>query len=73
MIKKEGSGTVPNRFYKFAIRGNYLEPLTTDWYLGGAALLGQRMWVQKLDSTGSVKWLYYLQDTSTNLRRIMLV
>lgn len=71
-IGKEGSATVPQRFYKYSLRGNYLEPVTTDWYFGGAALLGQKMWIKNLSTTGTVKWLYCLQSTSTNLRRIML-
>lgn len=71
-IAKEGSATVPQRFYKYSLRGNYLEPVTTDWYLGGAALLGNKIWIKNLSSAGVVKWLYCLQSTSTNLRRIML-
>lgn len=71
-FKQASSATVPPRFYKYSIRGNYLEPVTTDWYLPGAVNLGQRIWMKKLDSTGSVMWLYYLQDTSANLRRIMI-
>lgn len=71
-IAKEGSATVPQRFYKFSVRGNYLEPVASDWYLGGAALLGNKIWVKHLSSTGTIKWLYCLQSTSTNLRRIML-
>lgn len=71
-IGKEGSATVPQRFYRFDIIGNAMEPLTTDWYLGGAALLGNKLWIKCLSSAGLVKWLYCLQSTSTNLRRIML-
>lgn len=71
-IAKEGSGTVPQRFYKYSLRGNYLEPVTTDWYFGGAALLGSKIWIKNLSSAGTVKWLYCLQSSVTNLRRIML-
>lgn len=71
-IAKEGSATVPQRFYKFSVRGNYLEPVTTDWYLGGAAAQGNKIWVKSLSSTGAVKWIYCLQQTVTNLRRIMV-
>jgi hypothetical protein len=71
-ISKEGSATVPQRFFKYAIRGNYIEPLATDFYLGGAALLGNKIWVKYLSSTGTIKWLYVLQSTSTTLRRLML-
>jgi hypothetical protein len=71
-IAKEGSATVPQRFYKFALRGNYIEPVTTDWYLGGAATIGNKIWVKNLSTTGTIKWLYCLQSTSANLRRIMI-
>lgn len=71
-IAKEGSASVPQRFYKYSIRGNYMEPLTTDWYFGGAAVLGSKVWIKNLSITGEVKWLYCLQSSSTNLRRIML-
>lgn len=71
-IAKEGTAAIPQRFYKYSLRGNYLEPVTTDWYLGGAALLGSKMWIKNLSTAGTVKWLYYLQSTSTTLRRIML-
>jgi len=72
-IAKEGSTTVPQRFYKFSCRGNYLEPFATDWYLGGAGNLGNKIWVKHLSSTGAIRWLYVLQAASANLRRIMII
>lgn len=71
-IAKEGTAAIPQRFYKYDLIGNTVFPLTTDWYLGGAALLGNKIWVKNLSTAGTVKWLYCLQSTSTNLRRIML-
>lgn len=71
-IVKEGSTTVPQRVYAYDVVGNYMYPVTSDWYLAGAALIGDRVWVRKLSSAGLVKWLYVLQSTSTVLRRIML-
>jgi len=71
-IAKEGTAAIPQRFYKYDLIGNVVYPLTTDWYLGGAALLGNKIWVKNLSTAGTVKWLYCLQSTSTNLRRIML-
>jgi len=71
-IAKEGTAAIPQRFYKYSLRGNYIEPVATDWYLGGAALLGNKMWIKNLSTAGVVKWLYCLQSTSTTLRRIML-
>lgn len=72
-IAKEGSTTVPQRIYKFSVRGNYLEPFATDWYLGGNGNAGTKVWVKHLSSTGTIKWLYVLQAASANLRRIMII
>jgi hypothetical protein len=71
-IAKEGTAAIPQRFYKYALRGNYIEPVTTDWYLNGAATIGNKIWVKNLSTAGTIKWLYCLGGTSTNLRRIML-
>jgi hypothetical protein len=71
-VGKEGSATVPQRFYAYNVVDNKMHPVTTDWYLGGAALIGNKVWVRNLSSSGLVKWLYVLQSTSTVLRRIML-
>ena len=72
MIVKEGSATIPVRFYNYSVVENTLVPVTTDWYLGGAALLGNKMWAKTLSLGGAIKWLYYLQSSSATLRRIML-
>jgi hypothetical protein len=71
-IAKEGSATVPQRFYKYSVTGNAMFPLTSDWYLGGVALVGNKIWVKNLSTEHKIKWLYVLQSTSANLRRIML-
>jgi len=68
---KEGSASVPLRFYKYSVRGNYIEPLTTDWYLGGAAVIGNKMTIEYLPDS-DVKWLYYIGSTTNLLRRIMI-
>lgn len=71
-IAKEGTAAIPQRFYKYDLIGNNIYPVTTDWYLGGAALLGNKIWIKNLSTTGLVKWLYCLQSTTQVLRRIML-
>lgn len=71
-IAKEGTAAIPQRFYKYNLVGNTVFPMTSDWYLGGAALLGNKIWIKNLSTAGTVKWLYCLQSTSTNLRRIMI-
>jgi hypothetical protein len=71
-IAKEGTAAIPQRFYKFDVVKNTMIPITSDWFLGGAALLGNKVWIRCLSSSNLVKWLYVLQSTSQNLRRIML-
>lgn len=71
-IKKEASAAIPNRFYMFDVVYNTMIPFATDWYLGGAVSAGDLVWIHCLSSTGTIKWLYYLQHTSTTCRRIMI-
>ena len=71
-IAKEGTAAIPQRFYRYDLIDNTVYPLASDWYLGGAALLGNKIWIKNLSTAGTIKWLYCLQSTSTNLRRIML-
>lgn len=68
-----------NRFFKYSVRDNYVEPLTTDLFTEGAAVLGQKLWVHDFDGTGTVNWVYALGNsiatgnTVTTLRRLMLI
>ena len=62
-----------NRFFKLSVRGNLLEPLSTNLYPDGAAVLGEKLWVKQLDSSGSVAWLYSLTNSGTVLHRLMLI
>lgn len=62
-----------NRFFKYSVRGNHVEPFTTDTFTDGAALLGQKIWVKNLDTTNTVQWVYSLANTGTVLRRIMII
>jgi len=62
-----------NRFFKYSLRGNYLEPFTTNMYTEGAAVLGNKIWVHDYDGTGTVKWVYSLMNTGTALHRIMII
>lgn len=71
-IVKEGTAAIPQRVYKYDVVGNTVVPVASDWYLGGAAVIGNKVWIRHLSSAGLVKWLYVLQATATNLRRIML-
>lgn len=62
-----------NRFFKYSVRGNYIEPLSTNLFPDGAALLGNKIWVKNYDSTKSVQWVYSLMNTGTMLHRLMLI
>lgn len=62
-----------HRFFKLSTRGNLLEPLATNLYPDGAAVLGDKLWVKQLDSSGSVAWLYSLTNSGTVLHRLMLI
>ncbi len=62
-----------HRFFKFSIRGDLLEPLATNLYPDGTAVLGDKLWVKQLDSSGSVAWLYSLTNSGTVLHRLMLI
>jgi hypothetical protein len=62
-----------HRFFKLSIRGDLLEPLATNLYPDGGAVLGDKLWVKQLDSSGSVAWLYSLANTGTVLHRLMLI
>ena len=71
-IAKEGTANIPQRIYKYSLTGNYLEPVTSDYYYGAAAVIGNKMWIKPLSSAGVIKWLYLLQSGTGILRRIML-
>jgi len=71
-IAKEGTTAIPQRVYKFDVVANTMIPITSDWYLGSTAALGNKIWIRCLSSANLVKWLYLLQSTSQVLRRIML-
>ena len=71
-LQVAGTTAIPVRIYKYSVRGNYVEPFNDDWYLGGAAVAGNKMFIKKLSSAGTVKWLYYIGSTSAILRRIMI-
>lgn len=71
-IAKEGTAAIPQRFYKYSVVGNTLEPITTDWYLNGAAVVGGKMFMKYLSDQRNILWLYNLGSTTTNLRRIMI-
>ena len=62
-----------NRFFKYSIRGNYLEPFSQNSYPDGAVVLGQKVWVKSLDPGGVIKWVYAMMNTGTVMHRIMII
>jgi hypothetical protein len=61
-----------NRYFKYSVRGNYIEPLSTNIFADGAAVLGRKIWVKDYDSTDTLKWLYALRNTGAELHRLPL-
>jgi len=64
-----------HRYFKYSVRGNYMEPLATNLYPDGAALLGDKTWVKNYMEGSAVKltWLYSLRNTGTELHRMLLI
>ncbi len=71
-LAKEGTTAIPQRVYRYNIVKNSMATAQTDWYLGAAAVIGNKIWVQNLSSAKVVRWLYVLQSGTAVLRRIML-
>ena len=69
-IKKDAT----NRFFKYSVRGNYVEPLSTNLYPDGAGVIGDKLWLKKYQESGVTKltWLYSLRNTGTELHRLLL-
>lgn len=69
-IRKEATG----RYFKYSVRGNYIEPLTTNMYPESTAVLGDKLWLRKYEEGSVTKlvWLYGIQNTSNVLHRILL-
>lgn len=61
-----------HRFFKYSVRGNYMEPLSTNIFADGAALLGKKIWIKDYDGTDTLKWVYSLRNSGTELHRLPL-
>lgn len=61
-----------NRFFKYSIVDNAMRPFTTNLYADGTALLGNKIWVKNLPNS-SVKWVYSLRNSGTELHRVMII
>lgn len=63
-----------NRFFKFSVRWNYMEALSTNMYPDGAALQWDKTWVKIYQDNwvDALMWLYSLRNTGTELHRLLL-
>lgn len=68
-IKKEATG----RFFRYSPSDNELIPWSTLLYTDGAALLGNRMFGVSYTNGATLKWVYVLQHTRTELFRCMVI
>lgn len=62
-----------HRFFKYSVRWNYIEPLTTNLFPDGGAIIGNKIWVKNYDSTWSIQWLYSIQNTGNIVHRLMII
>ncbi len=63
-----------NRFFKYSITGNYIEPLSTLMYTDGVAIIWDKLWLHTYQESWVTKivWLYNLRNTGTELHRLMI-
>lgn len=63
-----------HRYFKFSIRGHYIEPISTNLYPDWTAVLGDKLFIKVYnDGTSDVLfWLYSLRNTWTELHRLLL-
>lgn len=52
---------------------NQLDPLSTNLYPDGTALVGDKMWLVALPDNTQVKWLYSLMNTGQAVHRMLLI
>lgn len=60
------------KMFQYNISGNYMQGFFTDNYTQSTAVIGDKLWIKLLDTAGSVVWLYYILNTSSVVRRIMV-
>lgn len=61
-----------HRYFKYSVRGNYIEPLSTNMYADSTAVIGDKIWVKDFDGTGTILYLYSIRNTGAELHRLML-
>lgn len=63
-----------SRLFYYDIIGNQIYPFSTDFFPDGTAVIGDKMFTADYsDGAGeNITWVYYLQNTGTALRRIMV-
>lgn len=64
-----------HRYFKYSMRGNYLEAFATNIYPDGAAVLGDKLWLKAYSESGVQKlaWVYSLRNTGTELHRMLII
>ncbi len=68
-IMKEATG----RFFRYSPSDNELIPWSTLLYTQGAALLGNRMFGLSYTDTATLRWVYVMRHTGTELFRCMVI
>jgi hypothetical protein len=64
-----------NKFFKYSLRGNYLEPLATNLFTESTPILGQKIWIKNYEESGVEKlvWIYALGNSVAVTHRMLLI
>lgn len=64
-----------HRYFKYSVRGNYLEPLSTNLYPDTTAVEGDKLWIKVYQESAVDKlvWLYSLRNSAAEVHRMLLI
>lgn len=62
-----------HRYFKYSVVWNYIYPFTTLFYTDWTALLWDKIFTVTITDWWTVKWLYSLRNSWTELHRIMII
>jgi len=64
-----------HRYFKYSMRGNYMEPLSFNFFPDAAAVLGDKLWLKVYKEGGVEKlvWLYSLRNSGAEVHRMLLI
>lgn len=64
-----------HRYFKYSIRGNYMEALSTNLFPDSTAVEGDKLWFKVYQESGvdKLSWIYSLRNSATEVHRMLLI